>query len=126
VKLAATMKNPTSRTKLFLPTLNSLTKAIEPATTAVMKPAAPISSPTAILPLCVLIAAKVEKTSGLPFPKAKKVTPAMLWLIPRIVAIVLRFIQKKSLAAIPIVVNRSPIHSTSIIKATGCAFGRAQ
>lgn len=122
LKLAATMKKPTSLMKLFLATLNGLTKAMEPATTAVMKPAAPISSPTAKLPLCVLIAANVEKTSGLPLPNAKKVTPAMLSLIPRIFAIVLKFIQKKSLAAMPIVLNRRPSHNTRIVKAIGLTW----
>ncbi len=126
LKLAATMKNPTSLTKLFLATLKGLTKAIDPATTAVMKPAAPISSPTARLPLCVFMAANVEKTSGLPFPNAKKVTPAMLSLMPRTLARVLRLMQKKSLAAIPMVLNRRPSHSTMMIKATGFALCRLQ
>ena len=126
LKLAATMKKPTSLTKLFLATLNGLTNAIEPATTAVIKPAAPMSSPTARLPLCVLIAANVEKTSGLPFPKAKKVTPAMLSLIPKILAIVLKFIQKKSLAAMPIVLNSRPSHKTRMVKAIGLAWCKSQ
>ncbi|KAL8795721.1 MAG: hypothetical protein Q9195_001772 [Heterodermia aff. obscurata] len=120
------MKKPTSRTKLFLATLNGRTMAIDPATTAVMNPAAPISSPIAKLPLCDFIAAKVEKTSGLPFPKAKNVTPAMLSLIPRMLAIVLRFIQKKSLAAIPIVLKSRPSQTTRITKATGFALGSLQ
>jgi hypothetical protein len=121
LKLAATMKKPTSRTKLFLATLKGRTSAIDPATTAVMNPAAPISSPTARLPLCVFIAAKVENTSGLPFPKAKNVTPAMLSLMPKMLAMVLRLMQKKSLAAIPIVLNSRPSHDTSRTKATGFA-----
>ena len=126
LKLAATMKNPTSLTKVFFPTLNSRTNAIDPATTAVMNPAAPINSPTAKLPLCELIAAKVEKTSGLPFPNARNVTPAMLSLIPNIDAMVLRLMQKKSEAAMPIVVKSRASHSESMIKATGCALGRLQ
>jgi hypothetical protein len=126
LKLVATMKKPTSLTNVFFPTLNSLIIAIVPATTAVMKPAAPISSPTAKLPLCEFIAAKVENTSGLPLPNARNVTPAMLSLMPRIFAIVLRLIQKKSLAAIPIVLNNNPIHIMRITKASGCAFGREQ
>ena len=121
LKAAATVKKPTSLTKAFLATLNGLTKAIEPATTAVMKPAAPNNSPIARLLLFVLKAAKVEKTSGLPFPKARKVTPAMLSLMPRIVAIVLRLMQKKSLAAIPIVLKRRPSQETKIRKAIGLA-----
>lgn len=126
LKAAATVKKPTSRTKAFLATLKGLTRAMEPATTAVMKPAAPKSSPIARLLLFVLKAAKVEKTSGLPFPKAKKVTPAMLSLIPRIVAIVLKLMQKKSLAAMPIVLNRRPSHETRMRKATGLAWGMEQ
>jgi hypothetical protein len=126
LKLAATMKNPTSLTNVFFPTLNSRTSAIDPATTAVMNPAAPINSPTARLPLWELIAANVENTSGLPLPKARKVTPAMLSLIPRMLAIVERLIQKKSEAAIPIVVKSRPSHRVKIIKATGCALLRSQ
>ena len=76
--------------------------------------------------LFVLKAAKVEKTSGLPFPKARKVTPAMLSLIPRIVAIVLRLMQKKSLAAIPMVLKRRPSHETRMRKAMGLAWGMEQ
>jgi len=101
-------------------------RAIEPATTAVMKPAAPKSSPTAKEPELVLMAAKVEKTSGLPFPKAKKVTPAILSLIPRIVAIVLKFMQKKSEAAIPIVENSRPSQEIKRVKARGFRWGRRQ
>lgn len=126
LKLAATIKKPTSRTKLFLATLNGRTSAIEPATTAVMNPAAPINSPIAKLPLCVFIAAKVEKTSGLPLPKARKVTPAMLSLIPKMLEIVLRLMQKKSLAAIPIVLNSRPSHNIKITNATGLAPSNLQ
>ena len=126
LKAAATVKKPTSRMKAFLATLKGLTRAMEPATTAVMKPAAPNNSPMARLLLFVLKAAKVEKTSGLPFPKARKVTPAMLSLIPRIVAIVLRLMQKKSLAAMPIVLNKRPSHVTRMRKATGLACGIRQ
>ena len=126
LKLAATMKKPTSRTKLLLATLNGRTIAIDPATTAVMNPAAPMSSPTAKLPLCDFMAANVEKTSGLPLPKAKNVTPAMLSLIPRILAIVLRLTQKKSLAAMPIVLKSRPSHTTSITNAIGFALGSLQ
>jgi hypothetical protein len=50
----------------------------------------------------------------------------MLSLMPRILAMVLRFMQKKSLAAMPMVEKRRPSHRTSITKATGCALGRAQ
>lgn len=115
------MKNPTSRTKLLRATLKGRTSAMEPATTATMKLAAPISSPIARLAEFVLIAANVEKTSGLPLPKARNVTPAMLSLMPSRLAMVLRLTQKKSLAAIPIVLKRSPSHKTSITKAKGFA-----
>jgi hypothetical protein len=91
-----------------------------------MNPAAPINSPIAKLPEFVFIAANVENTSGLPFPKAKNVTPAMLSLIPSSVEIVLRLTQKKSLAAMPIVLKRSASHSTSITKARGLRWGRRQ
>lgn len=46
------------------------------ATTETMKLAAPINSPMAKLPESLLRAANVEKTSGLPLEKARKVTPA--------------------------------------------------
>ncbi|KAI9641104.1 hypothetical protein NHQ30_010534 [Ciborinia camelliae] len=126
LKLAATMKKPISLTNVFLPTLNSLTKAIDPATTAVINPAAPMSSPTARLPLCEPIAANVENTSGLPLPKARNVTPAILSLIPNMLAIVDKLIQKKSLAAIPIVENNNASHSMRMARATGWAFGSLQ
>lgn len=90
---------------------------MDPATTPVMKLAAPINSPTAMLALLELMAANVLKTSGEPFPKAKKVTPAKLSLNPRIVAMVLKLTLKKSLAAIPIVVKSNPSHPTNMINA---------
>jgi hypothetical protein len=124
--MAAKIKNPTSRTKLRRATWKGLARAIEPATTAVMKHAAPISSPMAKLPLLELIAANVEKTSGLPFPKAKKVTPVKLSLIPRMLAIVLRLIQRKSLAAIPIVLKRSDSHAMMMLNAIGCTWRSEQ
>ena len=126
LKDAAMMKKDTSRTKLLRATLNGRTNAIAPATTAVMKLAAPISSPTAKLPLFVLIAANVEKTSGLPFPKAKKVTPARLSLKPSRCAIVLRLMQKKSLAAMPIMLKSRHSHSTIAMKANGCVWEEPQ
>lgn len=126
LKAAATMKKKTSRTKLRRSTLKGRTIAIEPATTAVMKPAAPMSSPTARLPLFVFMAAKVEKTSGLPLPKARKVTPAMLSLMPRRPDMVLRLTQKKSLAAMPMVEKSRASHATRMAKPTGFACGRRQ
>lgn len=116
------MKKETSRTKDLRPTRKGWTMAMEPATTAAMKEAAPMSSPTAREPELIFMAAKVEKTSGEPLPKARKVTPAYKdgcehWSyairvrggvtidsdMPRMLAIVERLMQKKSLAAIPIV-----------------------
>jgi hypothetical protein len=99
---------------------------MEPATTEVMKPAAPRSSPTAMLPLLEPMAAKVLKTSGEPLPKARKVTPARLWLRPRMVAMVLRLTLKKSLAAIPIVLNRRQSQTIRTTKATGFAAPKVQ
>lgn len=126
LKAMATMKNPTSLMKLFLGTAKSWMRAIEPATTAVMNPAAPMSSPIARLPLLLLMAAKVEKTSGLPFPNARKVTPAMLSLKPRMPEMVLRLMQKNSLAATPIVVNRVAAHKMMMRNATGFAWPSRQ
>ena len=70
------MKKQTSRTNDLLPTRKGLTMAIEPATTAAIKEAAPISSPTASDPEFIFMAANVLKTSGDPLPNARKVTPA--------------------------------------------------
>lgn len=72
------------------------------------------------------MAAKVEKTSGLPLPKAKNVTPAMLSLIPRRLDMVLRLTQKKSLAAMPMVEKSRASHATRMAKAKGFAWGRRQ
>jgi hypothetical protein len=126
LKLAAKTKYPTSRTKLLRGTWNGFTSAMLAATTAVMKPAAPKSSPTARLPLCEFIAANVEKTSGLPFPKARNVTPVKVSLMPRMFAMVLRFMHRKSEAAMPMVLKRSAVHITSIMNATGFALAREQ
>ena len=49
---------------------------MEPTTHETINVAAPSNSPMAKLPELACIAENVEKTSGLPFPKAKKVTPA--------------------------------------------------
>jgi hypothetical protein len=92
--------------------------AMEPATTAEIKEAAPISSPTASEPEPIFIAANVLNTSGDPFPNARNVTPAMLSDIPRMLAIVERLMQKKSLAAIPMVVKRIPSHDAIMMNAT--------
>jgi len=126
LKEALTTKKPTSRMKLFRATWNGFTIAMEPATTAVIKPAAPINSPTARLPLFDFMAAKVEKTSGLPFPKARKVTPVRLSLIWRMLAMVLRLIQRKSEAARPILVKRRQLQRMMRVIAKGLAAGEEQ
>jgi hypothetical protein len=92
----------------------------------VIKLAAPINSPIARLPLFDRMAANVEKTSGLPFPKARNVTPVKLSLMPRMLASVLRSIHRKSLAAIPMVVNRIDNQKISIINASGFASAKEQ
>lgn len=122
----AAMKKPTSRIKLLRATLNGRTNAIEPATTDVINVAAPINSPIAKLPLFDLIAAKVEKTSGLPFPNARNVTPVKLSLSPITLASVLRSMHRKSLAAIPMVLKSKQSHAMRRIKATGLASAREQ
>ena len=99
---------------------------MEPATTDVMKLAAPISSPMARLPLFERMAAKVEKTSGLPLPNARNVTPVRLSLKPNILASVLKSIHRKSLAAIPIVLKRSDSQRIKMRNANGFASGKAQ
>jgi hypothetical protein len=119
-------KNPTSRTKLRRATLNGWIRAMEPATTDVMKLAAPISSPMARLPLFDLMAANVENTSGLPFPNARNVTPVKLSLIPRMLAKVLKSIHKKSLAAIPMVLKSKDSHKMRTMKAIGLASANVQ
>ena len=80
---------------------------MEPTTHEVTKDAAPRSSPMANPPEFDLIAENVAKTSGLPFPKARKVTPATFSSSPRICESVPRFGQKKSEALIPRVEKRN-------------------
>jgi hypothetical protein len=86
--------------------------------TLTMKEAAPISSPMASEPDPDLIAPKVEKTSGLPLPNARKVTPAVLSLKPKRAANVLKFGQKKSLATIPTQEKRKSIQTMMVKSAT--------
>jgi hypothetical protein len=68
------------------------------------------------LPLPAFIAEKVEKTSGLPFPNARKVTPATLWSKPRKFDMLARFGQKKSDADMPRVENRKVSHTRRPMK----------
>lgn len=65
-----------------------------------------MSSPIARLNVPPFRAEKVLNTSGLPFPNARKVTPAVLSFKPSTVAMVDRFGQKKSEAEIPMKENR--------------------
>jgi hypothetical protein len=99
---------------------------MEPATTEVIKLAAPSNSPIARLPLFDLMAANVEKTSGLPFPNARKVTPVRLSLKPRRLASVLKSMHRKSLAAMPMVLKSSDSQRMRMINANGFAFARVQ
>ena len=55
-----------------------------------------------------LSAANVEKTSGLPFPKARKVTPAVDSFSPRKEAMEDKLGQKKSEAVMPMNENKKP------------------
>ncbi len=73
-----------------LTTCKGFTRAMDPAITEVMNAAAPTSSPIAMLELLLFIAAKVEKMSRPPFPRARNVTPARLSLKCKAWAIVLR------------------------------------
>lgn len=90
----ASKKNPTSLINDLGETLNGLTIAIDPVTTAVINEAAPMSSPIANDPDPARMAAYVENTSGEPLPNAKKVTPARDSDRPSIFEIVLRLGQR--------------------------------
>jgi hypothetical protein len=91
-----------------------------------MNEAAPSSSPIARLPELARIAEKVEKTSGLPFPNARKVTPATFSSRPRKVAMLARLGQKKSDALIPSVENRKISQTTNPTNSTGRIDGFVQ
>ena len=80
----AMKKNPTSLRNGYLSTLKGRIMHIEPTTQLTIKEAAPNNSPTAKLPVLLRIAEKVENTSGLPFPNARKVTPATFSSSPRV------------------------------------------
>jgi len=83
-RVTATKKNPTSLKNADLSTLKGRMMHMEPTTQVTMNEAAPNSSPTARLPVLVLMAEKVENTSGLPFPNARNVTPATFSSSPRV------------------------------------------
>ena len=64
------------------------------------------------LPDPTRMAANVEKRSGDPLPRARKVTPAMDSDMCRDCARVARLGQKKSLAAMPMALKRRPSQTT--------------
>ena len=122
----AAVKKPISRRNGPRLILKGLMMHIEPTTTDTMKDAAPSSSPIARLPESARIAENVEKTSGLPFPKARNVTPATFSSRPSSCAMVARFGQKKSEAEMPRVENRKISQIISPAKTKGRAVGDAQ
>lgn len=109
-----------------LTTLNGFTRAMDPATTAVMNDAAPMSSPMAILLLSSFIAANVEKISGLPLPRARRVTPAKVSFIRSPRAIELKLTEKKSPATVPKAVKRIVKKKRIRTMASGCKALRRQ
>ena len=106
VKVTAVVKKQTSRRNGPRSTRNGFMIHMEPTTQETIKVAAPSSSPMARLPELARMAEKVENTSGLPLPNARKVTPATFSSSPRICASVPRLGQKKSEALIPRVEKR--------------------
>lgn len=99
---------------------------IEPTTQETMKDAAPRSSPMARLPELARMAEKVENTSGLPFPNARKVTPATFSSRPRNWAREARLGVKKSEALIPRVEKRNTSHIKRPVNASGRKEGLVQ
>lgn len=99
---------------------------MEPATQETIKDAAPSSSPIAKPPEFARIAEKVAKTSGLAFPKARKVTPATSSFSPRNWAIAERFGVKKSEADMPRVENRNSSQRRNAVNIMGRMEGSAQ
>lgn len=122
----AAVKKPTSRRNGPRLTLNGLINAMDPTTTETIKDAAPISSPMARLPESAFMAENVEKTSGLPLPKARNVTPATFSSRPRTADIVARFGQKKSDALMPKVEKRKMSQMRRPIKYPGRIRGDEQ
>lgn len=110
--VTATVKKPTSRKNGARSTLNGLMIHMLPTTQEVTNVAAPRSSPIASPPELVRIAEKVAKTSGLPFPNARNVTPATFSSRPSIRESVPRLGQKKSEALMPRVLKRKRSHTT--------------
>jgi hypothetical protein len=91
-----------------------------------LKEAAPISSPIDNPNVPPLSAAKVENTSGLPFPNARNVTPAVDSLRPRYEAMVERFGQKKSEAEMPMNENRKARRNNRPSATSGLRAGETE
>ena len=99
---------------------------MEPTTQDTMNVAAPMSSPMAKLPELARMAENVEKTSGLPFPKAKKVTPATFSSKPSSWEMVARFGVKKSEALMPRVEKRKMSQRRRPVNTNGRRVGSMQ
>lgn len=124
--MTAMKKKPTSRRNGALWTRNGLMIHIEPTTHDTMNDAAPSNSPMAKLPISARIADSVEKRSGEPLPKARKVTPAKFSSRPRSWAMEARLGVKKSEALIPRVENRKKSHETRVANRNGRSTWSAQ
>lgn len=72
------------------------------------------------------MAENVEKTSGLPFPNARNVTPVTFSSKPSNCAIVAKFGVKKSEALIPRVENRKTSQTMRPMKASGLSVVSVQ
>ena len=107
-------------------TLKGRMMHMAPATHETIKDAAPRSSPMAKPPEFARMAEKVAKTSGLAFPKARRVTPATSSFRPRNCAIAARFGVKKSDADMPRVEKRKRSQRRSAVNTRGRADGSAQ
>jgi len=121
-----TAKNAASRKKGPRLTRKGLMMHMEPTTHETMKDAAPKSSPMAKLPAFARRAENVAKTSGLPLPNARKVTPATFSSRFKSCAIVAKFGQKKSEALMPSVEKRKPSQSRRPRNTNGRPAGLAQ
>ena len=99
---------------------------MEPTTQDTMKVAAPMSSPIAKLPELARMAENVEKTSGLPFPKANNVTPATFSSKPSSWEMVARLGIKKSEALMPRVEKRKMSQTKRPMNTKGRRVGSLQ
>ena len=106
--------------------MNGRMMHMDPTTQETMKVAAPSSSPIAKLPEFVRMAEKVAKTSGLAFPKARRVTPATSSPNRRNWAIAARFGVKKSEADMPRVEKRNKSQRRRAVNMKGRTGGSAQ